>query len=223
MASSLVSKAKKAKDHVEEGLEKVRAKPWATPLGKALQASGKVVGAVGGFVPGAKYLGGALSFGATLLYPEPTPQELQEQLREIKAALEGTSNELVLQALGKVQLELEDKIANPVGEIKVEFEEVRAEMRRIFKEVGESNNQMTEEMSRMRDLISQTFQIVLDTRFKVPSCNIRMYLICTFHCYLGQLSKGQIYCVFSGRDRDSGCSLRSVSPTRVRGFPAIRL
>ena len=41
MASSLlksgVSKAKKAKDHVEEGLEKVRAKPWATPLGKALQ------------------------------------------------------------------------------------------------------------------------------------------------------------------------------------------
>ena len=180
MASSLVSKAKKAKDHVEEGLEKVRAKPWATPLGKALQASGKVVGAVGGFVPGAKYLGGALSFGATLLYPEPTPQELQEQLREIKAALEGTSNELVLQALGKVQLELEDKIANPVGEIKVEFEEVRAEMRRIFKEVGESNNQMTEEMSRMRDLINQTFQIVVDTRFKVPSCNIHMYLICTY-------------------------------------------
>ena len=219
MASSLVSKAKKAKDHVEEGLEKVRAKPWATPLGKALQASGKVVGAVGGFVPGAKYLGGALSFGATLLYPEPTPQELQEQLREIKAALEGTSNELVLQALGKVQLELEDKIANPVGEIKVEFEEVRAEMGRIFKEVGESNNQMTEEMSRMRDLINQTFQIVVDTRFKVP-CNIRMYLICTYLCYL---RKGQIYCVLSGRDRDSGCSLRCVSLTWVRGFPAIRL
>ena len=41
MASSMlksgVAKAKKAKDHVEEGLEKVRAKPWATPLGKALQ------------------------------------------------------------------------------------------------------------------------------------------------------------------------------------------
>ena len=30
-------KAKKAKDHVEEDLEKLRAKPWATPLGKALQ------------------------------------------------------------------------------------------------------------------------------------------------------------------------------------------
>ena len=37
MVKSGVAKAKKAKDHVEEGLEKVRAKPWATPLGKALQ------------------------------------------------------------------------------------------------------------------------------------------------------------------------------------------
>jgi len=166
MLKSGVAKAKKAKDHVEEGLEKVRAKPWATPLGKALQVSGKIVGAVDGFVPGAKYLGGALSFGATLLYPEPTPQELQEQLRDIKATIEGTSNEFVIQALEKAQLELEEKIANPVGEIKVEFAEVRADMKRIFSEVGESSRKMTEEMSKMRDLINQTFHIVVDTRFK---------------------------------------------------------
>ena len=135
--------------------------------------SGKIVGAVDGFVPGAKYLGGALSFGATLLYPEPTPQELQEQLRDIKATIEGNSNEFLVQALEKVQLELEDKIANPVGEIKVEFAEVRADMKRIFSEVGESSRKMTEEMSKMRDLINQTFLIVVDSRFKVR-CNIRM-------------------------------------------------
>ena len=171
MASSLlksgVAKAKKAKDHVEEGLEKVRAKPWATPLGKALQVSGKIVGAVDGFVPGAKYLGGALSFGATLLYPEPTPQELQEQLRDIKATIEGSSNEFMIQALEKAQLELEEKIANPVGEIKVEFAEVRADMKRIFNEVSESSRKMTEEMSKMKDLINKTFHIVVDCRFKV--------------------------------------------------------
>jgi len=163
MASSLL---KNAKDHVEEGLEKVRAKSWATPLGKALQVSGKIVGAVEDFVPGAKLLGGALSFGATLLHPEPTLQELQEQLRETKAAIEGTSSQLFIQALEKVQLELEDKIANPVGEIKVEFAEVRADMKRIFSEVGESSNKMTLEMSKLRDLISRTFQIVVDNRFK---------------------------------------------------------
>ena len=48
MASSLlragVTKAKRAKDHVDEGLEKVRSKRW--PLGKVLQVSCKIVGAV---------------------------------------------------------------------------------------------------------------------------------------------------------------------------------
>ena len=51
-----LSKAKKAKNHVEEGLEKMRAKPWAKPLGKALEVSGKIVGAVDGFVPWANIL-----------------------------------------------------------------------------------------------------------------------------------------------------------------------
>ena len=180
MASSLlrsgVAKAKKAKDHVEEGLEKVRAKPWAEPLGKALEVSGKIVGAVDGFVPGAKYVGGALSFGATLLNPQPTPQELQKELKEIKASIEGMTNQRAVRALEKELLELEEKIANPVGEIKVEFEEVRADLKRIFNEVGDSSRNMTEEMSKMRDLISQTFNVVVDNRFKVSSNLLQLVL-----------------------------------------------
>ena len=69
-----------------------------------------------------------------------------------------------------------------MGVIKVEFEEVRAEMERIFDEVGESSKKMSEEMSKMRDLINQTFHIVVDSRFKVP-CNIGI-LVCTALCYL---------------------------------------
>ena len=42
MLKSGVKKAQKAKDHVEEALEKVRAKPWATPLGKALKVRGGI-------------------------------------------------------------------------------------------------------------------------------------------------------------------------------------
>ena len=138
--------------------------------------SGKIVGAVDGFVPGAKILGGALAFGSTLLNPEPTPQELQEQLRQIKATIDGTSNEFVAQTLEKVQMELEDKISNPIGEIKVEFAEVRADMKRIFSEVGESSKKMELEMSKLRDLVSQTFQIVVDTRFKVH-CTLYLYVL----------------------------------------------
>ena len=43
---------------VEEGLEKVEARPWATPLSKALAE------AVDGFIPGSNIIQGALSFGA---------------------------------------------------------------------------------------------------------------------------------------------------------------
>ena len=70
-------------------------------------------------------------------------------------------------ALEKAKDELEDKIAHPVGEIKDEFEEARTNLRRVFKEVGALDKKMTREMSQMRDLISQTFHVVLDHRFKV--------------------------------------------------------
>ena len=167
MLRSGLNKAKRAKNHVEEGLEKVRAKPWAEPLGKALEVTGKIVGAVDGFVPGANIIGGALSFGATLLNPEPSVEDLQKQLREIKDTIEGSSNTAMIVALERAKEELEDKIAHPVGEIKVEFEEVRTNLKRVFKEVGALDKKMTREMSQMRDLISQTFHIVLDHRFKV--------------------------------------------------------
>ena len=55
MAMSLlrsgVGKAKAAKNHVDESLEKVRAKSWASPLVMVLEVSSKVVSAVEGFVP----------------------------------------------------------------------------------------------------------------------------------------------------------------------------
>ena len=172
MASSILrsglDKAKRTKNHIDEGLEKVRAKPWATPLGKALEVSGKIVGAVDTFVPGANIIGGALSFGATLLNPEPTVEEMNKELREITAELrKGTSSKSIIQLLERHQKELEEKLANPVGEIRVEFKEVRADMKRIFSEVGELNKKMSEEMSKMRNQISQILHIVIDSRFKV--------------------------------------------------------
>ena len=59
-----MNKAKRAKNHVEEGLEKVRAKPWAEPLGKALEVTGKIVGAVDGFVPHRCQVGAGVAVAA---------------------------------------------------------------------------------------------------------------------------------------------------------------
>ena len=80
MLRSGLSKAKRAKNHVEEGLEKVRAKPWAEPLGKALEVTGKIVEAVDGFVPGANIIGGALALALALALAEKTRRRLH--LRE---------------------------------------------------------------------------------------------------------------------------------------------
>ena len=171
MATSMLrsgfNKAKRAKNHVEEGLEKVRSKPWAEPLGKALEVSSKIVGAVDGFVPGANIIGGALSFGATLLNPEPSVEDLHKQLKEIQDTIEGSSNTAIILALEKAKQEFEDKIANPVGEIKVEFTEVHAQLRMVWKEVGDHNKNMTDEVSKLKDIISRTFRILVDSRFKV--------------------------------------------------------
>ena len=120
---------------VDEGLKKVRSKPWAEPLGKALETSGKIVTACAGFVPGAYFIGTALSLGATLLNPQPSMRDLQK-------------------------------------EIKKESEEVKVNVERILKEVVHSNNTMTEQMTKLKDLISRTFQIVADIRYKV--CMVSM-------------------------------------------------
>ena len=171
MATSLlrsgVGKAKAAKNQVDESLEKVRSKSWATPLGKALEVSSKVVGAVDGFLPGANIIGGALAFGATLLNPEPSMEDLQKELRDIKALLEGTNSRAAQQALEKVQLELEEKIAHPIGEVKVEFQDLRGDMKKVLVEIRESNKNNSELISGIRDVISKTFLVVVDTRFKV--------------------------------------------------------
>ena len=89
-----LGKAKKAKEHVEEGLEKVKAKPWAEPLGKALRISGKIAGAVEGFAPRANIIGGALLFGATLLNPEPSLEDLQHELREVRNSIQAPSHQV---------------------------------------------------------------------------------------------------------------------------------
>ena len=72
-------------------------------------------------------------------------------------------------ALEKAVQELEDKIANPVGEIKREFGGIRVEMREILQKEVEVHKGTSEEVSELKDLVGQTFHIVVDSRFKVCS------------------------------------------------------
>ena len=82
---------KKVKNSVTNSLEKVQKKPWAEPLGQAMSITGKVVSGCGNFIPGAGIIGGALSFGSSLLNPQPTMQELKKQLDDVNEALKTIS------------------------------------------------------------------------------------------------------------------------------------
>ena len=162
------TKALSAKTHVDDTLEKIRKKPWAEPLGKTLEVSSKIVEGIGGFLPGAGVIGGALSFGATLLNPAPSLQDLQKDLKQVKEALEGSGsqNEVLMRALLKEQAEIKQKILFPEAEIKDNFEEIKSEMKEILRKVGESCDDVTG-MRTMKDQISQTFHLVADSRYRV--------------------------------------------------------
>ena len=87
-------KLRKAGQHVQLGMEKIRGKKWAEPLGKGLAISAKIVSRMGNFVPGTKILGGALSFGASLLNPEQRIENSEGEIRENFVAIKKEMNEL---------------------------------------------------------------------------------------------------------------------------------
>ena len=195
--ASYIQEAKKnvlaAKTHVDVTLEKIQKKPWAEPLGKALEVSSKIVKGAESFVPGAGVIGGALSFGATLLNPTPSLKDLQNELQQVQDALQksGSQNEVMMRALLREQADIKQRILHPEAEIKSNFKEIKGEMKEVLKMVYETSVKMAGTVGPMKDRISQTFHLVADSRYRV-SCFIDLK---------------DIDPVPSGWDRKSGCGI----------------
>ena len=154
---------RKATSHIKDGLAKIQEKSWAEPLGKGLAVGAQIVDTMGSFVPGAGILGGAMALGASLLNPEPSMEDLQKDLQEIKMQLDDDSlSRALVRALQKEKRELEERIENPVGELKTSFDEVKTEMKMIVQSIEEENLALSEDISRMKDVISQTLLLVAD-------------------------------------------------------------
>ena len=155
--AAMLKPIKKVKNHVDKGLEKVRAKEWAEPLGEALLVSSEIVAGLGSFVPGGSVIGGALAFGATLLNHQPSLKDLQNDIKNITDALnKGGNNEAIERALQREMKEIEERIRTPLSEIRADLGEVRLEMKEIFKAVGDSVADLKFEMSKMQDKINHS-------------------------------------------------------------------
>ena len=172
---------KKVKNSVDESLEKVRKKPWAEPLGKAMSITGELVSEYGNFIPGAGIIGGALSFGSSMLNPEPTMEELKKQKDEVNEGLERISEEnvtirgIIENSMRQEIQKLEDKISNPCSEIRSDFDSIKSEMLLMKNEVKQNNHFIAREVAQIKDVTSKTFNLVTDIRYKV---NVRTYLQC---------------------------------------------
>ena len=165
--ASVLRAGKAAMDHVDKGLKKVQAKSWAEPLGKALEVSGKIVNEMS-FLPGVGVIGGALSFGATLLNPQPSLGDLLKELKEIQESLaDGSQGKAAIRALLREQKDLEEQIDNPKGELNDDIAEVKDDMKRIYKKIGETSSLVSKDMAAMKDKLGQTFEVVTDHRYRV--------------------------------------------------------
>ena len=167
-ASDMAGAVSKVGNYVKNGLEKIQSKSWAEPLGKGLAVGAKISSGLETFVPGAGILGGALAFGASLLNPEPTVEDLQKDLQDIKLMLQDqTKSRAAVRALQREQVDLEERIAKPVGEIKENLKQVQLEMRTLCICVEKNNRKISDDLSKLRDIINQTYLLVADVRYRV--------------------------------------------------------
>ena len=161
--------AKKAYNYVNAGIKKVQAQPWASPLGEALEVTGAIFETCGEFVPGLGLLGGALSVAGTLLNPDTSNDELQKELREMKTVLTTMSKENAV-SWSMIQeniQKLEDRIANPPAEIRTDFDNIRAEMMAVLEDINKDSAQTAQEVASIKDIITKTYNLVVDVRYKV--------------------------------------------------------
>ena len=145
VAASTKQAATDAKVQVDLVVAKVRGQTWSEPLGKACSVTGGIAKGLGNFVPGFGILGGALSLGSKLLNPMASRNDLERAKGEHERNTSGTGS----------------------GEVREDMEKVKAEVKVLIKEVQQFSQSVGQEIKDMKDVVNCTFDIVVDTRYKV--------------------------------------------------------
>ena len=157
----MAERIRKMKGYVDEKLAKVQSKEWAEPLGKTMAISGKILEGFGSFVPGSAILGGAMTFGAQLLNPEPTIKDLHEELNQVKELLENPNNsDFLNKTFTKANQELQEKLEAALTKNRESLQEVLLEVTAQRKDVAQ-------DVQAMRNRLEDNFFMLLDIKFKV--------------------------------------------------------
>ena len=148
---------------IEDNLEKLREKPWASKLGLALSETGKLVSAAGNFIPGLGLVGGALSLGATLIDP---PASLQD-IKQLKKSLETISEDVTRATITRKIEDMEERINSQQSEVREDLGQVQSDMMKMMEKVKTLNAEISPEIAQIKGIAIQTFHLVVNLKYKV--------------------------------------------------------
>ena len=148
------------KTKLDEKLAHIQEKSWAEPLGQAMSITGNIVDTFGSFIPGASILAGALEFGAELLNPDPTIENLQEDLKAMTIQLANTNSEVTRAIMQSAKDEL-------IKKIEEENQRNRNHVQQLIREVTENQLKISDEIDSIRSKMRETFMLIMDMRYKV--------------------------------------------------------
>lgn len=160
-----VNKASSGMSYVKEGIDKVRAKEWAEPVGTALKVTSSICEGLGTFVPGVGFVGGALKMGSCLLNPAPSLADLKRTQKEIEETMNGSSG-VVKDLLEKKLDELKEDMKNPQAEILQDCAVIKAEVQATATKMSDDMRQIEESLVDVKNIVDHTYQIVRDARYR---------------------------------------------------------
>ena len=160
---------------VHRSLEKISACQWKTSLGKALVDGEKIANGYEKFEPGASILRGAIAYGALLLNPESSLENLQKERDNLKYKLEkitlSDQKPKLKEMLGnklKTKIDkLDEKIADPPNEISSDYEKINSQLEEIISGFVDDYKQFDKQISPLNDVVIKTFKFVSDQGYKV--------------------------------------------------------
>ena len=111
--NTALKKTLNLESYVEEAVNKVKSKQWATPAGQAMVVTSTILEGFA-FIPGVGILGGALKLGSTLLNPElklsdltKCQNELIEDFDLLKSEIQ-SSADIISKHMVKVEVDLKE-------------------------------------------------------------------------------------------------------------------
>ena len=160
-----IGKAGEGMTFVKDGLEKIRSKPWAEPLGIAMGATASICNGLGDFVPGLGLVGGAINMGSKILNPAASLADIKRAEKEILEQLDEQTG--IVKGILEKELEtLRKEMTRPQSEILEDFQLIKSEVQASAASMTQHMHHIGEELVDVKNIINHTYQLVRDTRYR---------------------------------------------------------